>query len=140
MTIFLRFRIYFSLMQCMVWPQIISNTTSCPGKISSPNDLYCVEWDVKPYSTNFLFTYLLLYRTGFVDVIGLEYLRRYCPKTVPFSSVTFAYRVRSGCAICCIHDFLVGSACKYANFCVFAFGMFWSQFLSNCSNKLCCKV
>ena len=23
-----------------------------PVKISSPNDLYCVEWDVKPYSTN----------------------------------------------------------------------------------------
>ena len=22
-----------------------------PVKISSPNDLYCVEWDVKPYST-----------------------------------------------------------------------------------------
>ena len=25
-----------------------------PVKISSPNDLYCVEWDVKPYSTYLL--------------------------------------------------------------------------------------
>ena len=25
-----------------------------PVKISSPNDLYCVEWDVKPYSTTTL--------------------------------------------------------------------------------------
>ena len=25
-----------------------------PVKISSPNDLYCVEWDVKPYSTQLL--------------------------------------------------------------------------------------
>ena len=27
-----------------------------PVKISSPNDLYCVEWDVKPYSTTTLTT------------------------------------------------------------------------------------
>ena len=26
--------------------------------ISSPNDLYCVEWDVKPYSTQLQSTYL----------------------------------------------------------------------------------
>ena len=26
-----------------------------PVKISSPNDLYCVEWDVKPYSTTLWF-------------------------------------------------------------------------------------
>ena len=29
-----------------------------PVKISSPNDLYCVEWDVKPYSTQLNFNRL----------------------------------------------------------------------------------
>ena len=28
-----------------------------PVKISSPNDLYCVEWDVKPYSTQLIATF-----------------------------------------------------------------------------------
>ena len=30
-----------------------------PIKISSPNDLYCVEWDVKPYSTQLPSRYLV---------------------------------------------------------------------------------
>ena len=35
----------------MIW-SIVGRVT-WPVKISFPNDLYCVEWDVKPYSTNY---------------------------------------------------------------------------------------
>ena len=43
---------------CLIWWMTILlqcfdtvGWVTWPVKISSPNDLYCVEWDVKPYST-----------------------------------------------------------------------------------------
>ena len=56
--------LFFSVYGCMLclvrYLFVISTSViDLPGKIRPRNDLLCVEWDVKPYSTQLSLTHLL---------------------------------------------------------------------------------
>ena len=68
-----------------------------PVNISSPNDLYCVEWDVKPYSTQ-LKVYMMFFSARCVIVIErIVALLPWC------SSVSVCQSVRLGTDVHCDH-------------------------------------
>ena len=64
-----------------------------PVKISSPNDLYCVEWDVKPYSTQLV----MQYSWWLTDVhVGRKYTvhHKFCGGSVTLNvAISFASSV-----------------------------------------------
>ena len=61
-----------------------------PVKISSPNDLYCVEWDVKPYSTQLIV--LLCFYSNCIGMPDQKFLyRKLC--TVTQCGAVFDYFV-----------------------------------------------
>ena len=64
-----------------------------PVKISSPNDLYCVEWDVKPYSTQIINSVSHICVTAGAKPWSPEfdYITEPCERVNPFCPVRRIY-------------------------------------------------